>query len=84
MGRCGYFHHGVDEDTVNDAKNIAIRNHNRPRSLDAVFEQLKRVEDRIAQMEGKRTKGGKGDGGHGTEHGTRSRLSESTSHGHDN
>ncbi|KAL1379599.1 hypothetical protein pipiens_014778 [Culex pipiens pipiens] len=83
MGRCGYFHHGVDEDTVNDAKNIAIRNHNRPRSLDAVFEQLKRVEDRIAQMEGKKTKAGKGDGGHGTEHGTRSRLSESTSHGHD-
>ncbi|XP_039431062.1 transient receptor potential cation channel protein painless-like [Culex pipiens pallens] len=80
MGRCGYFHHGVDEDTVNDAKNIAIRNHNRPRSLDAVFEQLKRVEDRIAQMEGKKTKAGKGDG---TEHGTRSRLSESTSHGHD-
>ncbi|EDS45375.1 transient receptor potential cation channel protein painless [Culex quinquefasciatus] len=66
MGRYGYFYNGVDEDTVNDAKNITIRNNNELRTLEEVYGQLKRVEDRIEKLEKKMPRFSKGDGGHGT------------------
>ncbi|KAL9706651.1 hypothetical protein quinque_010169 [Culex quinquefasciatus] len=66
MGRYGYFYNGVDEDTVNDAQNITIRNNNELRTLEEVYGQLKRVEDRIEKLEKKMPRFSKGDGGHGT------------------
>ncbi|KAL9706638.1 hypothetical protein quinque_010156 [Culex quinquefasciatus] len=77
-----------DEDTVNDAKNIAIRNHNRPLLRWMRFRaQPAAAEDRIGRKRRARGTQGRarGDGGHGTEHGRGSRLSgRARSHGHDN